>query len=189
MRLPINLASEPFRRDRPVLVVTSAGGIVLLLLFGLLTYLVVSERSRMAETRLHVDRLNAQLSKISGEQAQLDVQIRQPANAEVLDRSVFLNALVERKSVRWAGIFADLESVLPHNVRVMQVRLPQLNSRNEVTLDMIIGTQDPVAVIDLLNKLQDSPLFGPATLHNSVPPTQNEPLYRYRVSVNYAQKL
>jgi hypothetical protein len=74
-------------------------------------------------------------------------------------------------------------------VRLIQVRLPQINSRNEVLLDMVVGAQEPEPVITFLKKLQTSPRFGPATVHNSVPPSDNDPLYRYRVSVNYAQKL
>jgi hypothetical protein len=77
---------------------------------------------------------------------------------------------------------------MPTNVRLIQVRLPQIDSRNQVLLDMVVGAQGPVPVIGFLKKLQTSPRFGPATLHNSVPPSDNEPLYRSRVSVNYAQK-
>jgi type IV pilus assembly protein PilN len=54
---------------------------------------------------------------------------------------------------------------------------------------MVIGAQGPGPVIEFLRNLQASPRFGPATVHNSAAPTDNEPLYRYRVSVNYAQKL
>jgi hypothetical protein len=52
----------------------------------------------------------------------------------------------------------------------------------------VVGAQGPVPVIGFLKKLQASPRFGPATLHNSVPPSDNQPLYRSRVSVNYAQQ-
>ena len=62
-------------------------------------------------------------------------------------------------------------------------------ARNQVLLDMVVGSQSPEPVITFLKQLQTSPRFGPATVHNSAPPTDNEPLYRYRVSVNYAQKL
>jgi type IV pilus assembly protein PilN len=58
-----------------------------------------------------------------------------------------------------------------------------------VLLDMVIGAQGPAPVIEFLRNLQSSPRFGPATVHNSASPTDNEPLYRYRVSVSYAQKL
>ena len=98
-------------------------------------------------------------------------------------------SLVQDRSLFEHDRFADLEEVMPGNVRLIQVRLPQINSQNEVLLDMVVGAQSPAPVIDFLKKLQESPRFGPATVHNSVPPTDNDPLYRYRVSVNYAQKL
>jgi len=106
----------------------------------------------------------------------------------VLQQSVLLNALVERKSISWARLFADIEGVLPGNVRLIQVRLPQVNSRNEITLDMEVGAQQPSQAIEFTTRLQNSPLFGPATLLRADPPSQNEPLYRYRLTVSYGQK-
>ena len=69
--------------------------------------------------------------------------MRQPVNAGVLERSLLLNTLVERKSVSWTQIFADLEAVMPPNVRIIQVRLPQIDSANQVLLDMVVGSQSP----------------------------------------------
>jgi hypothetical protein len=54
---------------------------------------------------------------------------------------------------------------------------------------MQVGTENPEPLIMLLKALEESPLFGPAYLHTSAPPSQSEPLWKYRVSVNYAQKL
>jgi Tfp pilus assembly protein PilN len=189
VRIPINLASEPFRRDRPVLVATGVAMALLTVVLCGLLYLIAVDRTRSGETRGRVNRLSQELSAISTQQARLDATLRQPANASILERSLLLNTLVERKSVSWTRIFADLEAVMPPNVRLIQVRLPQIDSRNEVLLDMVVGSQSPEPVITFLKQLQASPRFGPATVHNSAPPTDNEPLYRYRVSVNYAQKL
>jgi Tfp pilus assembly protein PilN len=187
VRIPINLASEPFRRDRPMLLASGACALLLAGLLGVLVYWIAADRARQGDTRQQVNRLNQELSAISAEQAKLDATLRQPANASILERSLLLNTLVERKSVSWTKIFADLEAVMPPNVRLIQVRLPQIDSRNQVLLDMVVGAQGPVPVIGFLKQLQASPRFGPATLHNSVPPSDNEPLYRSRVSVNYAQ--
>ena len=189
MRIPINLASDPFRRDRPLLFATAFGATALAVVLVILLSLIVAGRTRMGDTRARVIRLNQELTAISTEQARLDATLRQPANASILERSLLLNTLVERKSVSWTKIFADLEAVLPPNVRLIQVRLPQIDSANQVLLDMVVGSQSPEPVITFLKQLQASPRFGPATVHNSVPPTDNEPLYRYRVSVNYGQKL
>jgi hypothetical protein len=189
MRVPINLASEPFRRDRAMVVASAVCAVLLTVLLGSLTYLIIAERHRAASTRVAVARLSNEVRSMAAQQAKLDATLHQPANASILERSLLLNTLVDRKSVSWTRIFADLEQVLPLNVRVIQVRLPQIDARNQVLLDMVIGAQGPGPVIEFLRNLQASPRFGPATVHNSASPTDNEPLYRYRVSVNYAQKL
>jgi GAF domain-containing protein len=189
MRIQVNLASEPFRRDRPMLVASVACAAVLLALLGLLVFLILNERSRQTETRTAVAKLNSELRAVSIEQAKLDSTLHLPMNAEVLERSLLLNSLIQRKSISWTKLYADIEGVKPDNVRLIQVRLPQINSRNEVTLDMEVGAQSQGPVIEFLKRLQDSPLFGPTNLSRQSPPTQNEPLWRFRVTVSYAQKL
>jgi type IV pilus assembly protein PilN len=189
MRVQINLAREPFRRDRPMLVGSAACGVVLVALLGVLVFLIVSERGRQTNTRQAVAKLNTELRVISEEQTKLDSTLRLPMNSEVLERSMLLNSLIQRKSISWTKLYADIESVKPDNVRLVQVRLPQINSRNEVTLDMEVGAKEPGQFIEFLKRLQGSPLFGPTNTSRQSPPTQNEPLWRYRVMVSYAQKL
>jgi type IV pilus assembly protein PilN len=182
MRIAANLASDPFRRDRPLIVATSiVAGMLAVLLFGL-TYLA------LAEARETLGRLEKQMDGMAREEARMQTILRQPQNAEVLERSVFLNALIARKGVSWTRIFEDLEKVLPHNVRVMSVR-PQISAKNELILDMWVGSQATEPIEAFMMQLEQSPLFGATTVHNSLPPSQNEPLFRYRLSVNYAQKL
>jgi Tfp pilus assembly protein PilN len=188
MKIGINLATQPFRRDRPVLVVGGVLGTALVALLGVLIYLSLAERGQLAEARRSVDQLERKIRVVSAQQQKLDSVLRRPENAEVLERSLFLNSLLYRKGISWTRIFADLEKVVPHNVRIMQVR-PTLNSKNEVVLDMQVGTESPEALIGLLKAMEESPLFGPAYRHTSAPPSQSEPLWKYRVSVNYAQKL
>jgi Tfp pilus assembly protein PilN len=189
MHVPINLASEPFRRDRPILIVSGICAVLLTGLLGTLLFVIVSERGQVRETRRDVNRLSSQLQSMAAEQTKLEATLRQPPNAEVLQRSLFLNTLLERRSISWTRIFSDLEAVTPLSVRLISVRLPQINSRNEVLLDMVVGAKDPGPVIEFLKRLEESPRFGAIEGHSSLPPSQNEPLYRYRVSVNYAQKL
>ncbi len=189
MRIPVNLSGEPFRRDRPQMVAAGVTSLLLAGLLGALLFWSAADRGRMRETRAEVGRLSAELRATAAEQGKLDATLRQPANAFVLERSLLLNTLVERKSVSWTKIFAALEGVMPGSVRLIQVRLPQIDSQNQVLLDMVVGAQGPAPVIDFLKRLQESPRFGPATVHTSLPPTDTEPLYRYRVSVSYAQKL
>lgn len=188
MRISVNLASEPFRRDRPIIVASVAVGVLLVISLGTLVALAFAERDRAREARQTIDGMQKQLDTISRDDSRLQTVVRQPQNAEALDRSIFLNTLLMRKGVSWTKIFDDLEKVTPHNVRVMSVR-PQVSSRNELTLDMWVGAASTEPVLNFMMQLERAPQFGSFNIHTTLPPSQNEPLFRYRVSVNYAQKL
>jgi len=192
MRIPINLASQPFRRDRAVLVGSAAVGLLLIALLVFLFSLDTLESGQVADTRKQIARLESQMHAISAQQARQDAILRKPENAEVLERSLFLNALLYRKGISWTRIFADLEGVVPYNVRIMSIR-PSVVGRavgqNQISLDMIIGSEAAGPVIELLKNLESSPRFGAVYSHSLLPPTQTDKLYRCRVSVNYAQKL
>lgn len=189
MRIPINLSTEPFRRDRPVLVASGALAAVLALLLCVVGYLIVADRARMKDTRVAVAKLDSELRKVSSEQARLEGTLRQPANAEVLQRSYLLNTLIEHKAISWTKIFSDLETVMPIETRIISVRLPQITQLREVVLDVEVGAKDPGPFLVLLNHLNKSPLFGPVAMKGTQPPTQQEPVYKFRFTVNYAQKL
>lgn len=188
VRIPINLASQPFQKDRPILVASATTAILLLALLGVLLNLILSQREAARETREALAATQTEVDKARREVAGLEGQLREPANAAVLDEIVFLNALLHRKAVSWTKLFSDLETVLPGKVRLVNVR-PFITGENHIQLDMVVGAATQEPVIELLRRLESSPLFGRTELISSQPPSQNEPIFRYRVSVNYAQKL
>ena len=188
MKIPINLASQPFRRDRAMLAGSIAVSLILVATLGALITLIVADRALLADVRTDVNSLNRQIRAATAEQERLDAVLRKPENAEVLERGVFLNALLYRKGISWTRIFADLEKTVPYNVKVLAIR-PSVNSQNQVLLDMTVGADSPESVIQLYRTLEESPLFGSVVEHSSLPPTQSDPLYRYRITVIYAQKL
>lgn len=188
LRIPLNFSNDPFRRDRPILV---ASGITAVLLLGVLIMLitiVVRERHEAKDARGTIAKYEGQLQRLNAEHAKVENFLRQPENEIVLERSVFLNILLQRKGISWTRLFGDLESVFPSNVRLVSVR-PFVTSDNKVQLDMVIGAQSPEPIFDLLKRFENSSVFGAVSVQGSMPPSQNEPLFRYRVSVNYAQKL
>src|SRR4051812_41517427 len=187
MKIPINLASQPFRRDRAMLAASIGVTVLLLITLGVLISLAMTDRSQMSDVRADIARLNARIRSVNAEQARLDVVLRKPENAEVLERSVFLNELLVRKGISWTRIFADLEKVLPHNVRIVQIH-PSVDAQNRIVLDMQVAAESPEPVIDLMRKMAQEPFAKPQPKLQQGP-TQAEPLYRFRVSVDYGQKL
>ncbi len=189
MRIPVNLASDPFRRDRPFMVAAMAACAALSVLLIVLLASIITGRGRAESDRATVQKLTTQLKTLNAEQAKFDGTLRRPENAEVLERSLLLNTLIARKGISWTRIFSDLEKVMPYNVRLISIRLPQIDKDNQVTLDMIVGATSPEPVVQFLHKLEAAPQFGANSTTTFQPPSDNEPLWRYRVSVSYAQKL
>ncbi|MBZ2177041.1 MAG: PilN domain-containing protein [Acidobacteriota bacterium] len=188
MRYPINLSSEPFRNDRAVTLFSALATGLLVMTLVLLGTLIWNERQAKSDLVAALAQTEQQIAAMATEQATLEAVMRKAENADVLERSVFLNTLIARKGISWSRLFADLEQVLPYNARLIALR-PQANARNEIQLEMTIGAPSVEPVIDLLKRMEASPVFSIPSVATMLPPSQSEPLYRYRVSVNYAQKL
>lgn len=160
-------------------------------LTALLTVQIVAikrERHAARANRGTLAALDAHLRSLNADYGRLTADLRRPASTAVFDRSIFLNQLLQRKGISWTRLFSDLESVFPPNVRLVVVR-PYLTADHDVQLDLVVGSASPEPVIELIQRLENSKVFGATALLSSQPPSQNDPLYRYRVSVNYAQKL
>jgi type IV pilus assembly protein PilN len=132
--------------------------------------------------------LRAQLTKLGGAEAEARRTLQDPANAPVLERSLFLNELLYRKGISWTRTFADLEKILPPRVLMMSIR-PEVTTDHKVRLEMQVGAESGADFIEFLKALESSELFGPATPGAYSPPNENEPLFRYQLTVDYEQQL
>ena len=190
----INIASQPFRRERAQNAVYALICAALVCSLLLLVSLILHARAQAAGLRRIIASENAQLLSLERQDAKFSAVLSRPENAGVFSTSVFLNEVIARRGVSWTRVFKDLGTVLPPDMQLMQIRLPQVaaqdsSTTNHVQLDMVVGTNRPQALIDLLQRLQKSSLFGPAQVTAQQPPTQNDRLYKYRVTVAYAQNL
>lgn len=188
MKIPINLASQPFRRDRAMLMASVAVCAVLVLTLGGLVYLYLMDRAQSAELRREVAGLDRRIASASAEQAQLNAVLRKPENSIVLDTSVFINTLLYHKGISWSKLFSDMETTIPYDVKLMSL-VPSLNSQNKVVLDITVAAEKPEALLGFAKALEKSGKFRDVYPHSTQQPTQAEPFFRLRVTVNYGQKL
>ena len=149
MQNPINLASEPFRRDRAVTIFAGIASFLLLGTLSLLGLLIYNERQAKSDLLETIAQLEKQQAQLGQQQSRIEGAMRGVKNSDVLERSVFLNTLIARKGVSWSKLFGDLEKVMPATVRLVQIR-PQTDSENQIRLDMVVGSQSGEPVIDLL---------------------------------------
>lgn len=192
--LDLNLASQPFRRERAQ---TTGALLVCGLLLGmlvLLSGLLVHSRTAVTDLRQQIAADSVKLSRLQAQQSRFGSILTKPENTEVFSNSVFLNQLIARRGLSWSRIFQDLEAVLPTSIRLLAIRLPQVaeednNGVNRVQLDMVVGTTQPEQFLVLLKKLEKASNFGATAVVSQAPPSQNDPFFKYRLTVAYAQKL
>jgi len=190
----INLASQPFRRERAQNAAVAAVVVALMVSLAVLAGLILHGRAEAAGLRKVITSQRAELAGWQRSQSSYASVLNRPGNADVFAQSVLLNELIARRAVSWTRVFDDLGTVLPNNMRLLSIRLPQVAAENgtirdRVQLDMWVGTEQPAAVIGFLKRLEESSLFGDASVMTQAPPTQNDPLYKYRLTVAYAQQL
>lgn len=190
----VNLASEPFQRERAQNAALAGIAITLACLLLVLLTLILRSRGQADEMRSLLQTENVTLERLQAEQARYSRLLSEPQNADVFAWSVLLNQLIVRRGVSWTQVFEDLSTVMPHNMRLVGIRLPQIaasdaSGTNRVQLDMVVATDQAITVVDLLKALQRSDKFGAATVTTETSPTKDDPVCKFRVLVAYAQKV
>ena len=188
MRITLNLATQPFARTRLFWLLSGISGVVLAAAAVWLLTLFFQESEIPPELLVRERQLRSDLNDLSASERRLRATLEEPANGDVLERSLFLNELLYRKGISWTRTFADLEMILPPRVQMFQIR-PQVTADRKVVLDMQVGAETPKDFIELLKALESSQAFGAVDLRGNSPPTENQPLFRYQLMVSYDQQL
>lgn len=188
-----NLASHRFQSER--LENVTLGTIAACLLCALLALLAIFafQESAANHLRAAAKTRSYQLAELQRQQRQYSRILGRPENVEVFDWSVLLNEIITRRGVSWVKVFHDLADVMPPNMRLIGIRLPQVAAdelnKNRVELDMVVASDQPAVIVNLLNALEKDTRFGPATVVSEVAPTEKDSSSKFRVLVTYGQTL
>ena len=190
----INIASQPFKRERAQNAMLAGGALALIVSLLVLVTLILHARVEATDLRTRINAQKVELARLQQAQSAYSMVLSKPRNADVFAQSVLLNELIAKRAVSWTRVFQDLGTVLPGDMRLLSIRLPQVaaengTGRNRVQLDMWVGAEKPASVVAFLKKLESSKLFGDASVMTEAPPTQNDSLHKYRLTVAYAQQL
>ena len=158
MRHGHNLATEPQANHRPFLAVTTIfGALGLIALLFLSRAALVSWRSSR-ELRADTARLESQIRSDRQRQQELQTYFRSADARGILDRSEFLNSLIDGRSFPWTRVFMDLGETLPPGARVVSIEPKLVNGRAEVALKVGMATDD--AKIAFLRAIEKSKAFS-----------------------------
>jgi len=159
MRVPINLASQPYENLRPLYV---AACFAALLFVGLILTVAWRAQQNRDQTRVLAEQsehLQKDLAGLQREQRDLTLWLGQPEVQEIRDRSTFLNSLIVRKSLSWTQMFMDLEKVLPDKVQVAAIR-PSANESEYAQLKLSVASPSIAPLVDFLKNLEAAPQFS-----------------------------
>lgn len=158
MNLRLNLATAPQANNRPFIAASVLGGAIALIALVVLAHAAYSQWRSQRVLRAQSSALEAQIRTGEVQQQLLATYFRSEEARRTLQRSEFLNSLIDERSFPWTRIFTDLEKTLPAGVRVISIS-PQLDrGRAEVSLQ--VGAQTGESEVQFLKAMESSKVFS-----------------------------
>ena len=158
MKLRLNLSTTPQENHRPFIAGTVAIGAIALIALLVLSHAAYTSWESNRELRMEVGNWQQQVRLYQQKQQDLDTYFKTPAARQVIDRSSFLNGMIDERSFPWTRIFEDLEKTLPEGVRVVSISPHLVNGRSEVSLE--VGVTSDESEIHFLEAIEKSRVFS-----------------------------
>jgi Tfp pilus assembly protein PilN len=158
MKLRLNLSTAPRENKRPFIAAAALLGTIGVLALLILSHAAYKSWRANRDIRVEIARLESDIRVNQRKQHDLEAYFKSPQAQQVLDRSGFLNSLIDQRSFPWTKIFMDLEQTLPPGVRVVTISPRLQNGRAEVTLT--VGASSDEARIKFLGALEKSKVFS-----------------------------
>jgi type IV pilus assembly protein PilN len=159
MRLNINLATQPYQDVRRYLMRWG----VLLLVFAAVSawfcWWTLHSWVHSRDVNAQIRRINDEIKTLDGERERAQALLDRPENRVVVEQSRQLNQLIARKAFSWTSVFMQLESIMPAQLRVVQLT-PELNAQNEMELRLVVSGTNREQALELVRRLEKSPYFS-----------------------------
>jgi len=157
MKITLNLATRPYADQGPALKRLRIGMAVLVVLLAGLGLALMQIHARAVKMAAESDAADQAIANIERQEQGYQAQMRQPANARVLQQAEFLNKLFDEKSFSWTAAMEDLERVLPAGVQVTAIE-PSRGKDGRITLHLRVSGERERSV-SMLRNMEHSKRF------------------------------
>jgi len=183
----LNVASKPFTNHAlPWVIAVSVAFISLIAIVFVIRSAAIA-RAKGDEVAREINTLN-QEEQSTQKQAE---EVRQSLTPEQLRSLKSAHELVNRKHFSWSRLFADLEAVLPADVRVSRIAVRQLRvieGRTVADLELSVVSKSYNTVTDMIGTMQQQGIFQ-AELHNqNLQKGKGEVGSEYELKVQYVPR-
>jgi len=158
MRINLNLSTTPLENHRRFVAGAGVLGFVGFVALLILSQKVYSTWSANRAVRADISRIETQISQDEVRQRQFGQYFDTPEAKQVLDRSSFLNSLIEARSFPWPKLFEDLGQALPSGVRIVNIAPRLEGGRAQVKLT--IAAMDDESKVKFIRALEASTVFS-----------------------------
>ncbi len=158
MKLRLNLATSPFQNHRPFLAAAGLLGAV-----GFVALLILSHSAYQfwranRDLRQGIAQLQDEIRDSERQQQALGAFFQTPVARQTIERSAFLNSMIQQRSFPWTKIFMDLEQTLPAGVRVVSIS-PRLEG-GRVSVKLTVSAISDESKLKFLKALEHSKEFS-----------------------------
>ena len=188
MNNSLNLASRPFSNRIVPWALT-----VIILFVSLIGLLIVVQLT--TTTRREADKVQAQITQLKQrEQALLEAAktVQQSFTPEQQQALPAAHELVDRKSFSWSRLLADLESVLPANVKVSRIAVRDVTRAGGQTvaqLDLAVFATDPSTISQMITDWQQGGVFLAELRNQNLQKGRGEKGTEYELAVTYSARV
>jgi Tfp pilus assembly protein PilN len=184
----LNLASQPFRnRALPSL----AAFVLTCVALVALVFIVADAR----ETNARAARIERELKALQSERDKLNAKAQEvrgqlsPEEQRTLEAA---HLIVDRKRFSWSRLFADLERVLPKNVRVARIGVrgvARTGDQTRADLDLTVVGRAPDDVTAMIYDMERTGIFAVEPVSENPRPSRGEVGTEWTLRVLYTQRV
>ena len=157
MKVRLNLATNALQTHRKFLAASGLIGVIAGLIVLALGWHVYSVRKSNEALRARAAEVRQEMQGLMHQRREVQSFFAQERNAKLNDRSVFLNSLIDERSLNWTQMFMDFEKVLPTGVRLVSIE--PAHDRGEVKVKLLVGAINDEAKLKFMRALESSPAF------------------------------
>lgn len=184
MATRLNLASNPFRnRALPwtVTAVITAVSVVLILLIAKST---VDTNAQIQSTAHEISELQKQAESLKQRAEAVRVALT-PEQQRTLKST---HGLVDRKRFSWARLFADLDGVIPGDVRVIRIAVKGVTIQDDrplAELDLTVASKNPTIITQMIQDMERERVFHAELKSQNLQRGKGDGGAEYEMDVHY----
>ncbi len=164
MKVYLNLAISPSRRERYALAWAAPTFAVALLIFVYLAAGAVRDFRRTQQIHRSLAEVQAKDARLRSQEAELRLQLTQPKLRKMIRETEFVNHLINERQFSLTELTVKVSKLLPMNVKLNGLGLAGTETHPEVRFAVMGKSEE--AVESFLSNLEDSKDFSNVTIRN-----------------------